>query len=129
MHLDKLKKYNGRYIDENISNYRRFLRPASKDDNVKTDLSQMTHGSYGGLLFDQRWKLKRSGILNRDNNKCVICNYDTNLQIHHRQYHYSEQTKNFKMPWDYDDHLLVTLCESCHKRGHSKYKVPIINVQ
>ena len=129
MHLDKLKKYNGRYIDENIGNYRRFLRPASKDDNVKTDLSQMTHGSYGGLLFDQRWKLKRSGILNRDNNKCVICNYDTNLQIHHRQYHYSEQTKNFKMPWDYDDHLLVTLCESCHKRGHSKYKVPIINVQ
>jgi hypothetical protein len=24
--------------------------------------------------------------------------------------------------------LLITLCESCHSRGHNKYKVPTITI-
>ncbi|AOM80938.1 hypothetical protein BFS30_21460 [Pedobacter steynii] len=86
------------------------------------------HGSYGALLFDRRWKDKRSSILIRDNNKCVICGFAEGLQVHHRQYLYVTALKKFKSPWDYSDKTLITLCNSCHQRGHSKFKVPIIYI-
>lgn len=82
------------------------------------------HGSYGHLLFDERWKAKRSIILVRDKFKCAICDDSSNLQVHHRQYHFSTLLNQFKAPWDYADELLVTLCKSCHNKGHNKYKVP-----
>jgi hypothetical protein len=28
-------------------------------------------------------------------------------------------------PWEYPDRLLVTLCESCHQKGHKVFNVPI----
>ncbi|KLT65282.1 hypothetical protein AB669_13705 [Pedobacter sp. BMA] len=87
------------------------------------------HGSYGALLFDRRWKDKRAIILSRDNNRCIICKQDISLEVHHRQYHYITSQKKFKVPWDYSDNLLITLCNSCHQRGHSKFKVPIIYIQ
>jgi len=86
------------------------------------------HGSYGALLFDQRWKQKRAEILTRDGHRCVICKSQQNLQIHHRQYHFVVRNNQYKAPWDYEDHLLISLCESCHSRGHSKYNVPTLIV-
>jgi hypothetical protein len=86
------------------------------------------HGSYGALLFDKRWKEKRNVILIRDNNKCVICGNDEDLQIHHRQYQFVTALKQFKAPWEYSDRMLITLCNTCHQRGHSKFKVPIIYI-
>ncbi len=86
------------------------------------------HGSYGALLFDWRWKQKRVEILSRDSHRCVICKSTENLQIHHRQYHFVIRSNQYKVPWDYDDHLLISLCESCHTRGHSKYKVSTLIV-
>lgn len=88
----------------------------------------MTHGSYGGLLFHPRWKLKRIEILTRDMYRCIHCKSDKTLQVHHRQYHFIVSQQKFRLPWEYPDHLLITLCESCHNRGHNKYKVPTINV-
>jgi hypothetical protein len=82
------------------------------------------HGTYGALLFDKRWIAKRAQILLRDNNRCIICGEAEKLQIHHRQYHFVKALKKFKAPWDYEDHLMITLCERCHSRGHSKYRVP-----
>jgi hypothetical protein len=84
------------------------------------------HGSYGALLFDKRWKEKREQILRRDNRMCVICGSTGDLQIHHRQYHFMKEIQKFKAPWDYEDHLMIALCERCHSKGHSKYKVPTI---
>jgi hypothetical protein len=86
------------------------------------------HGSYAALLFDPRWKQKRAQILLRDANRCVICGSEQNLQVHHRQYHFIRKTNEYKPPWDYGDHLLISLCESCHGRGHSKFKVPTITI-
>lgn len=86
------------------------------------------HGSYGNLLFDPRWKQRRNEIMTRDNNCCVICRSTDELQVHHRQYQYVRAAKGFRVPWDYPDHLLITLCKSCHQRGHSKFKVPVIIV-
>lgn len=86
------------------------------------------HGSYGHLLFDHRWQSKRNEIMTRDNGCCVICKGKDDLLVHHRQYHYLKAAKGFKVPWDYLDHLLITLCKSCHQRGHSKFKVPILQI-
>jgi 5-methylcytosine-specific restriction endonuclease McrA len=84
------------------------------------------HGSYGALLFREEWKRKRKEILERDNNKCVICDSTQNIVVHHRQYVFIKERQSFKDPWDYDNSLLITLCRSCHQRGHTKFEVPII---
>lgn len=89
---------------------------------------QMVHGSYGSLLFDPRWKSKRDEILQRDTHRCVICKGTENLHVHHRQYHFNPKTNQFNMPWEYENRLLITLCEYCHRKGHNKFKVPIIYI-
>lgn len=59
---------------------------------------------------DPRWQKKRLEILERDDWKCQDCgDKDETLHIHHRIY------KNGIEPWEYDNRLLITLCESCHK--------------
>ncbi len=108
--------------------YRRYIRTNITQQKGEPSEIIGTHGSYGHLLFDQRWKDKRILILERDQNKCVICNQSENLQVHHRQYHFLKTVRKFKAPWDYSNDLLLTLCNSCHQRGHSKFKVPIISI-
>jgi 5-methylcytosine-specific restriction endonuclease McrA len=87
------------------------------------------HGSYKVALFDPRWKEKRKVILERDEEKCVICKSEESLQVHHRQYHFSKSLNAFREPWEYTDNLLITLCESCHQRGHRLYDVPVKQVK
>lgn len=82
------------------------------------------HGSYRELLFDSRWLEKRANIIKRDNYCCKICGAKEKLVVHHKQYHFNAKTKEKNMPWDYDDKYLVTLCESCHRRGHAKFDIP-----
>lgn len=97
----------------------------NKDQSRNSKWSSQNHGAYGAALFDHRWKEKRKKILARDQNKCVICRSDKNLQVHHRQYHFSRTLRAFKNPWDYEQYLMITLCKKCHQKGHSKYKVPV----
>lgn len=80
--------------------------------------------SYGELLFRPEWKEKRGRIMERDGNRCVICGSTKDLQVHHRQYHFNAVSNRKCLPWDYDDKYLVTLCKSCHDRGHNLYKIP-----
>ena len=89
----------------------------------------LNHGSYGFLLFDPRWKAKRLEILERDMKRCVICKSENNLQVHHRQYHFSTILNSFKNPWEYENRLLITICESCHQKGHRLYKVPVKQIK
>jgi hypothetical protein len=123
-----------RYIIFKGSNvYRRFI---TGDENRNIESAGLkysendvpAHGTYGALLFHPLWRSKREEILKRDLQKCVICRNSSTLQVHHRQYHFVVKQNQFKMPWDYSNELLISLCESCHKRGHSKFKVPIINL-
>lgn len=83
------------------------------------------HAGYGAKLLDQRWKNKRKVILERDNFMCLVCKSEANLHVHHRQYHFSRSQNTFKNPWEYSNNLLITLCESCHQRGHILFNVPI----
>lgn len=93
-----------------------------------TPAASPSHGSYGALLFHPKWKAKRKEILHRDLYRCVHCRSNKDLQVHHRQYHFMISEQQFRLPWDYPDHLLITLCESCHSKGHNKYKVPTITI-
>ena len=78
--------------------------------------------SYEDLLKTEEWKEKRQKILNRDNNKCVYCGKTHNLQVHHK--YYSKYPNGFRVyPWNYPDDALITLCDECHKKVHSKKKI------
>jgi 5-methylcytosine-specific restriction endonuclease McrA len=124
-----MQKY--RYIDiastrqEPTGRYTRYESAVQRKQETSVTDSPV-HGSYGSLLFDPRWRSKRLKIITRDNGRCVICKGDEELLVHHRQYQFVKDSNAFKMPWDYADHLLITLCKSCHQRGHSKYKVPTL---
>ena len=83
---------------------------------------------YKEKLFDPHWSKKRNSILSRDGFKCVVCKYRGNLHVHHRQYHYSKTNSAFVDPWEYEDHLLITLCKWCHKKGHKLYHIPKLNI-
>lgn len=103
-------------------------RYTNEKQQEEPDTQKNAHGSYGGLLFDPRWKAKRTEVMTRDKGRCVICQGTDELQVHHRQYQFIKAENAFKVPWDYPDHLLITLCKSCHQRGHSKFKVPTITL-
>ena len=98
----------------------------SGSDTTGQFIEAPAHGSYGALLFDPRWKQRRAEILARDSELCMICAGSEDLQVHHRQYHFIKEQQGFKVPWDYEDRLLITLCKNCHNRGHGKFNVPII---
>jgi len=121
-----------KYLSFTNNRYRRYIdsSPKGQDDSSTRSPAQtsglMNHGTYGGLLFDPKWKSKRQEILARDQQQCVICRSTDKLQVHHRQYHFMQSSNQFKPPWEYANHLLITLCEQCHQRGHRKYKVPTI---
>lgn len=123
-----------RYIHfKGMGGYRRYISSGSNTPLEEFTLSSYqqnipAHGSYNAFLFDQRWKTKRQKILKRDDYCCVICKNKENLQVHHRQYHFLIRESQYKPPWDYEDRLLITLCEFCHRRGHNKYKVPTITM-
>jgi 5-methylcytosine-specific restriction endonuclease McrA len=84
------------------------------------------NGSYGALLFRREWKDKRAQILARDRHQCINCGTEDQLQVHHRQYLFSRSLQKFNDPWDYSDHVMITLCQECHSKGHSRFEVPII---
>lgn len=132
--MGRFQLENGRYRAPQKNRYSRYVKALRNDgkDTPVTDFHKMetpeTHGSYGALVLHPNWKSKRKEVIERDQFKCVICSSSQELQVHHRQYHFIKATKKFKAPWDYPGHLLITLCSSCHSRGHSKFKVPSINI-
>jgi hypothetical protein len=65
---------------------------------------------YWEKLKDPRWQKKRLLIFERDNYTCQKCS-DTEscLNVHHLIY------LPHTDPWNYDNNLLITLCESCHE--------------
>lgn len=83
---------------------------------------------YRELLLDKKWMEKRAHIIKRDGFKCAICGSKFRLVVHHKQYHFNTRTNKKFAPWDYDDKYLVTLCESCHRRGHQSFKIPKKNI-
>lgn len=78
--------------------------------------------SYNEDLNDERWKEKREKILKRDGYKCRWCGSIDRLQVHHKYYNKYPDGSRVRA-WDYPDDALMVLCDDCHKKYHSKYKV------
>lgn len=65
--------------------------------------------SYAEQLKRPQWQRKRLEILSRDEFKCRHCmDGDSTLDVHHCFY------SKGKLPWEYDNSYLVTLCRDCH---------------
>ncbi len=66
--------------------------------------------TYSQKLKDPKWQKRRLEIMKRDKFKCRLCNdNETELQVHHKEY------INGNNPWEYENALLITLCEHCHE--------------
>lgn len=66
--------------------------------------------TYSQKLRDPRWQRKRLEILQRDNWRCTACaSEEKTLHVHHRFY------ISGRMPWEYLNSALLTLCEDCHE--------------
>jgi hypothetical protein len=85
--------------------------------------------TYSDKLKDPRWQKERLEIMQRDEFRCRCCgDTETMLSIHHIRY----ITK--KDPWDYDNSMLMTVCNDCHKEieyfiKHEKIKVDLLNIR
>ena len=66
--------------------------------------------NYAELLKSPHWQKKRLKIMDRDNFACQNCLEDEEmLQVHHIKY------LKGRMPWEYPDKYLITLCHDCHE--------------
>lgn len=73
--------------------------------------------TYSDLLKDPRWQRKRLEILERAGWECENCgDSESTLHVHHGYYE-----KGIK-PWEYPEHSLCCLCESCHNAVSSGRK-------
>lgn len=75
----------------------------------------MSNPTYGQLLSTPEWNFKRQEILERDNHQCQRCGATAKLQVHHRYYIAP------RLPWNYPDFALITLCDSCHEAEHTPF--------
>jgi len=69
--------------------------------------------TYIEKLQDPQWQKKRLEIMSRDGFQCIKCSSKTNtLTVHHFYY------ISGRMPWEYPDQSMVTLCRKCHVEGN-----------
>lgn len=70
------------------------------------------------LLDDSRWQERKNFILLRDNHKCqhpkCKSRKHTSVQVHHIYY------MPGRMPWEYPDEMLLTLCKYCHETENQR---------
>jgi hypothetical protein len=126
MRLERKFHATRAYVPLLTTRYQRYTYGRYSFASAREGVNDKAHGSYRGLLFDKRWRRKRAEVIARDRYRCRICGSTDQLQVHHRQYHFLKDLQKYKAPWDYAMRLMVTLCEKCHSRGHSCYKVPTI---
>lgn len=70
---------------------------------------------YAELLKDPRWQRRRLERLGASNWTCADCGDDkSSLHVHHTRYFTG------RMPWEYEDDLLVVCCDACHSKRHGK---------
>lgn len=61
---------------------------------------------------DLDWRLLRKSILDRDNNRCVLCDSTKRLEVHH--------IVPFRTCLKHENSNLATLCRECHKKTYGK---------
>jgi 5-methylcytosine-specific restriction endonuclease McrA len=110
-------------------NFSRIVRTVEISSDFARHEPESDDFFYSALLSRPEWQTKRLEILHRDANRCAFCQSAKNLEVHHRQYHYSESTGQHLPPWQYADALLITVCKKCHDKGHQSFRVPTYKVK
>jgi len=73
---------------------------------------------YAALLASPHWQRRRLEIMARDEWTCQSCGAtEEQLHVHHLEYRPGP-------PWSAQDADLVTVCDSCHSKAHSKEPMP-----
>ena len=74
--------------------------------------------NYEEYLLTEHWKMARDSVLLFWDNRCMICNSEEKIHVHHRTYvRLGDEQMND----------LVPLCEECHSLFHDKLPVTDIN--
>lgn len=91
-----------------------------KEDNKKVK-HLFTKAQWDEMYRHPKWQKRRLEIMSRDNFACRKCgDKNSTLNVHHIKY-------NGLKAWEYDDDLLITYCEECHKEEHDKKHTNVIN--
>lgn len=70
--------------------------------------------TYAQQRLHPNWQRKRLSIMERDKFACATCKAsDETLAVHHAYY------VSDRMPWQYPDWSLTTLCKTCHSKWHA----------
>lgn len=69
--------------------------------------------SYSQYLKHPLWQKKRLEIFQRDNFMCQWC-HETEMTLHVHHFIY----ESGKLPWEYNNLVLITLCDDCHSVAH-----------
>lgn len=78
----------------------------------------MAKMTYAEQLRNPNWQRRRLEILSRSDFSCENCgDAESTLNVHHKYY------RKGRMAWEYEDHELMALCESCHKQDHEHREV------
>lgn len=72
---------------------------------------------YLEILKNPRWQKKRKEILYRDGYRCAKCGSKHKLNVHHIFY------IKGRLPWEYPNYALITLCRSCHLKWHDEHDI------
>jgi hypothetical protein len=77
----------------------------------KQKIAMLKAMPYRRFLKTKYWASVRVLVLSRDKYKCVICQSNIRLEVHHDSYKHHGDEKN---------HLgdLLTLCHKCHQEHH-----------
>lgn len=75
----------------------------------------MAKNEYAAKWKDPRWQKKRLEIMERDGFSCRIYgDASSTLAVHHFGY------DDGKDPWDYEQCMLITICQFCHEVEHAE---------
>jgi hypothetical protein len=117
-HISKLKakkkakklkdKKNAEILKSNAEKYKKLNK---LNESKKSQYVGLT---YIQLLKKPQWKEKRRQIIKRDNFVCLVCKSPKELNVHHRIY------IGNRLPWNYDNSCLATLCRKCHESIHKE---------
>lgn len=91
----------------------RVRREEPTEDVSSKKQSQKKDKDYNRHYSDPRWYETRNRIYLRDGCQCKKCGTSSG-QLHAHHLYYVAK----RLPWEYPDSALVTLCDACHKRAH-----------
>lgn len=90
----------------------------SEANSIAEILNPQAKKTYAQKLKDPRWDARRRQRISNAQGFCHSCRMgNKKLQIHHNFYDFSRD------PWEYEDHELKCLCESCHERFHEQLTI------